>query len=54
MEYDGVILQDYGSGLEFDLTKVHEIVGTITMNGKDYLLVRREAKTEEVKEDESV
>jgi hypothetical protein len=53
MEYDGVILQVYGSGLEFDLTKVHEIVGTITMNGKDYLLVRREAK-EEVKEDETV
>jgi len=53
MEYDGVILQNYGNGLEFDLTEVHEIVGTITMNGKDYLLVRREPK-EEVKEDETV
>ena len=54
MEYDGVIMQDYGSG--FDIKKVHKIIGEITVKDKAYLLISHEIidPDEEATKNESV
>ena len=56
MQYDGVIMTTYSNDCEFDIKKVHKIIGEITVKDKAYLLISREIidPDEEATKNESV
>ena len=55
IQYDGVIVASYDDR-EFDIKKVHKIIGEITVKDKTYLLIGREIidPDEEATKNESV
>ena len=56
IQYDGVIMTTYSNDCEFDIKKVHKIIGEITVKDKAYLLISREIidPDEEATKNESV